>query len=42
MNWKFWESLDSSKLGKTGSTLGRILGALAVIYLVIVLLLGWW
>jgi hypothetical protein len=42
MNWKFWESLDSSKLGKTGSTLGRILGALAVIYLVIVLFLGWW
>ena len=42
MNWKFWQSLDSSKLGQAGSSVGRILGALAAVYLVVVLFLGWW
>lgn len=41
MNWKFWTSSSASGADQSG-TIGRVAGALIAIYLIIVLLLGWW
>lgn len=42
MNWKFWESFDTDRISNTGSLAARIAGALIGVYLLAMILLGWW
>ncbi len=43
MNWKFWESWQSSdEQAGTAKRTAQITGAIVVVYLIIVGLLGWW
>ncbi|MCB1683285.1 MAG: DUF2333 family protein, partial [Pseudomonadales bacterium] len=40
MNWKFWESVDTS--GSNAGLAARAAGGLLVAYLLVCLLVAWW